>query len=348
MKHCSLFFICLFIILSFPLRGISQQKNVKVVCVGFYNLENLFDTIKSPVTDDTEFTPAGISQWNTKKYLTKLDHLASVISKIGEEYSKGGPMAMGLSEVENRNVVEDLVHTAPLDKSNYGVVHYDSPDKRGIDVAFIYRTSQLKVIDSRPVHFYLPSEPDFRTRDILVVSGVFDSDTLYFMVNHWPSRSKGEMESAYLRNAAADLCRTTADSIMNVHPGAKIIIMGDLNDDPTNASLMEHLKVQIRPEKVGKKDLYNPMWKLFRDGAGSLAYRDSWNLFDQMIVSGGLMKQNSGGYFYYSSKVFRQPFLLQKEGQYAGYPFRTYAGGVYMGGYSDHLPVYTVLIKELH
>lgn len=349
MKKRELVILFVIIIIAiFPLSGRSQQKNVKVACVGFYNLENLFDTIKSPDTDDTEFTPAGTSQWNTKKYLTKLNHLALVISRIGEEYSKGGPMAMGLSEVENRKVVEDLVHTPPLDKSNYRIVHYDSPDRRGIDVAFIYRTGQMKVLESRPIRFSIPSEPGFFTRDILLVKGTFDGDTLYFMVNHWPSRSKGETETAYLRNAAADLCRKTADSIMNIHPDARIVIMGDLNDDPTNASLMDHLKVKVKPETTAKGDLYNPMWKLFRDGAGSLAYRDSWNLFDQLVISSPLLDKHSGKYYYLAAKIFRQNFLLQKDGQYAGYPYRTYAGGVYAGGYSDHLPVYLILVREVN
>jgi hypothetical protein len=330
--------------LFIPARA--QENKVKIAIIGFYNLENLFDTIDSPDTDDKEFTPDGSSRWDSKKYATKLEHLASVISQIGDEYSKNGPLAMGLSEVENRLVVEDLVKTSPL-AGRYGLVHYDSPDARGIDVSFIYRTDLLKILDSRPVKFTIPGLTDFKTRDILVVKGVFDGDTLWFMVNHWPSRSGGTAESAFKRNAAGDLCRKTADSIMKLQPGAKIIIMGDLNDDPVDASLMDHLKTQVKPDKVKAGDLFNPSWQLFRDGTGSLAYRDTWNLFDQVIVSAGLMDKSGNDYYFYKAKIFNRKFLIQKEGQYAGYPYRTYGGGVYEGGYSDHLPAYIAIVKEI-
>ena len=191
------------------------------------------------------------------------------------------------------------------------------------------------------------ADSNFHTRDILQVDGMLDGDLVHVLVNHWPSRSGGEQESAFKRNAAADLCLSIVLSIYKEEPNAKIIIMGDLNDDPVDVSLMKHLKIKTKPENVHTGDLFDPMWQLFRDGIGSLAYRDSWNLFDQIIVSSALMDKNAAGFRYLKAKIFNQKFLVQKDGPYEGYPFRTYAGGVYTGGYSDHFPAYLFLVKEI-
>jgi exonuclease III len=325
----------------------AQEKKFKAVCVAFYNLENLFDTLDDPGTNDAEFTPTGTGRWDSKKYRVKLKNLAGVIGQIGDELVSDGPMMVGLSEVENRRVIEDLVNTPPLKQKKYSIVHYDSPDLRGIDVAFIYQSPYFKVTGSKPVLFTIPGRKDFHSRDILVVSGELEGDPMFLLVNHWPSRSSGQQETELLRIAAADLCRKITDSLLTVHPDAKIIIMGDLNDDPTDISIRDHLKAKQRKELTGKNELYNPMWKMFNDGIGSLAYRDSWNLFDQIIVSSALLEKTKGGYHFYKAGVFDRKFLKQKGGQYAGYPFRTYAGGAYMGGYSDHFPVYVFLVKEI-
>ena len=325
----------------------AQGKQAKVVCVAFYNLENLFDTIDDPNVDDVEFTPKGPSQWNSKRYYTKLSHLAEVISQIGDEYTKNGPVFIGVSEVENRQVVEDLAYTPPLKALGYDIVHFDSPDKRGIDVALLYQPKLFQVKSTKIHTLKMPGIPDFYTRDILQVDGLLDGELVHVLVNHWPSRSGGEIESAPKRDAAADLCLSAVQAIYKGEPGARIIIMGDLNDDPVDESLMKHLKVKTKPENVKPGDLFDPMWQLFRDGVGSLAYRDSWNLFDQIIVSSALMDKKSDGYRYLKAKVFNKKFLVQKDGAYEGYPFRTYAGGVYTGGYSDHFPVYLFLVKEI-
>jgi hypothetical protein len=190
------------------------------------------------------------------------------------------------------------------------------------------------------------SKPGWTTRDILLVSGLLDGEPINVLVNHWPSRSSGEKETAPLRNAAGDLCRSIAQNILKENPDAKIIIMGDLNDDPVDESLLKHLQTKTKPENVTRGDLFNPMWQMYKDGIGSLAYKDSWNLFDQIVVSSGILDKNKGGYHLYKTRVFNKSFLLQKDGQYKGYPFRTFAGGVYMNGYSDHLPVYILLVKE--
>jgi hypothetical protein len=338
--------------LLFPLLAFQQPaanaqgKQAKVLCVAFYNLENLFDTIDDPRTNDDEFTPKGASQWNSKRYYTKLSHLAEVISQIGDEYTKNGPVFIGVSEVENRGVVEDLVHTPPLKSMGYDIVHFDSPDKRGIDVALLYQPKLFQV-KSAKTHPLKMADTNFRTRDILQVDGLLDGELVHVLVNHWPSRSGGETESAPKRDAAADLCLSVVKEIYKDEPGARIIIMGDLNDDPIDESLMKHLKIKTKPENVAQGDLFDPMWQLFRDGIGSLAYRDSWNLFDQIIVSSALMDKKSDGYRYFKAKVFNKKFLVEKEGPYEGYPFRTYSGGVYTGGYSDHFPVYMFLVKEI-
>jgi hypothetical protein len=342
-------FLLLIAILAFPPQDSrAQGKPVKALCIGFYNLENLFDTIDDPNTDDAEFTPKGSGKWDSQKYYTKLNNLALAISQIGDDYTKDGPMIMGVSEVENRQVVEDLVNTPPLKSMGYKIVHYESPDKRGIDVALIYRGKFFQVTSSKAHPLKLPGQPDWTTRDILQVDGILDGDRIHVLVNHWPSRSGGEAESVGKRDAAADLCRSVAQEIFKTEPNAKIIIMGDLNDDPTDESLMKHLQIKTKPEKLAQGDLFDPMWQMYKDGMGTLAYRDNWNLFDQIIVSAPLLDKSAPGYRFLKAKVFNKKFLIQKDGMYEGYPFRTYGGGVYQGGYSDHLPVFIVLVKEIN
>lgn len=326
----------------------AQEKQYKVGCIAFYNLENLYDTINDPNTNDDEFTPEGTNKWNSARYNVKLNHIAQVVSQIGSEYVKGGPVVMGFSEIENKSVLEDLVKQDSLKNSNYGIVHYDGPDKRGVDVALIYRKDFFTVTNSESVTLTIPGRTDFFTRDQLVVAGKFDGEMLYIIVNHWPSRRGGEKKSAALRNAAADLTKSIVDSIQKIDSTAKIIIMGDLNDDPVNNSIVKHLKAKGDEKEVGKKDLYNPMYNLFKkEGVGSLAYRDNWNLFDQIIVTGTLLGEDRSTYKFFKAKIFNKNFLTQKEGAFSGYPFRTYVGTTYMGGYSDHFPAYIFLTEEV-
>jgi hypothetical protein len=317
-----------------------------MVSIGFYNFENLFDTINDPNINDEEFLPDGKNEWNTQKYYAKLKNLAEVIGQIGDEYLKGGPSILGFSEVENRAVVEDLIKTEPLKSTGYEIVHFESADRRGIDVGLIYQPKVFKVTNARTHRLHLAYKPDFVTRDVVVVAGTFEGEKFHILVNHWPSRSGGEQETVKYRAAMAELCRSAVDSIFGIDPKAKIIIMGDLNDDPTDESLVKHLKAKSKIQDVKEKELFNPMVQLYRDGIGSLAYRDSWNLFDQLVISSELLNKSSEGFQFYKAKVCNKKFLLQKDGQYKGYPFRTYSGGVYTGGYSDHLPVYLFLTKE--
>ncbi|MGC8865889.1 MAG: endonuclease/exonuclease/phosphatase family protein [Bacteroidales bacterium] len=319
-----------------------QINNGELACVAFYNLENLFDTIDSPDTDDREFLPEGTNQWNSKKYAVKLKNMAEVIGQIGDEYITGGPTIIGLAEVENRGVLEDLIKTPPLKGRGYGIVHFDSPDPRGVDVALLYKYKDFKVLEAQAVPLRMADNPRFRTRDQLVVSGLLYGDTIHIIVNHWPSRRSGPE----FRAAAASLSRKLADSLMTIHRGAKIIIMGDLNDDPTDPSLTQYLKAKGSKKELQPGDLFNPMVELFKKGVGSLAYRDAWNLFDQIIVSEPLVNKKNKGYYLYATRIFSKPFMFTAEGQYAGYPFRTFAGGAWVGGYSDHLPSFIILRKK--
>ncbi len=342
--------ITVFILLPllFPSGLFAQEQQYRIGCIAFYNIENLFDTINDPEINDEEFLPGGKNEWTGARYKVKLQNLAEVISQIGDELVKGGPVILGLSEIENRRVLEDLVSTPPLDRAGYGIVHVDGPDRRGVDVAMIYQKAHFTVLNSQSRRLNRPSDPDWRTRDQLVVSGLLDGEKIHVVVNHWPSRSGGESKSAPLREAAADLCRAITDSLLSLEPDAKIIIMGDLNDNPDDRSLLHHLKARKSQEDTRRGELFNPMYRMYRqEGIGSLAYRDSWSLFDMIIVSHALLGNDYSSFRFYRARVFNRPYLTQKEGQYKGYPNRTYAGGVYRGGYSDHFPVYIFLMKTV-
>jgi len=316
----------------------------KTAIIGFYNVENLYDTEDDPLTDDSEFLPDGAYQWTLERYNQKLKNLAYAISEIGK--AQGGVVVLGFSEIENEHVLNDLVAQDPLRNLNYKVAHHDSPDLRGVDVAFIYQSDRFKVIEQKPFTLTLPDRPWFKTRDQLMIVGILDqTDTLHLIVNHWPSKRGGEASSAPLRMAAALLTRSIVDSLQIANPTAKILIMGDLNDNPNAKSIMNCLMTKVKIKDVKQGNLFNPMWQMYRDGIGSYAYQDSWDLIDQIIVSHALLQPKPNTYKYVSAHVFNANFLKTKTGSYQGYPFRTYAGGNYAGGYSDHFPVYIVLQK---
>lgn len=333
----------LLVVFSTSIFTIFAQNDKTTAIIGFYNVENLFDTENDPLINDEEFLPDGKNQWTPKRYEVKLKNLSRVIADIGKE--QGGAVVLGVSETENRKVLEDLVNTELLKPLNYGVAHHDSPDRRGVDVAFIYKKERFTVIDERAFRL-VTDNPDFITRDQFLVTGILDkTDTLHILVNHWPSKSGGEKRSMPYRIAAAQLSRKIADSLMNANPMAKIVIMGDFNDTPNAKSFKEHLKPKGKIKEVQPGDLFNPMWEMYRQGIGSYAYRDSWELIDMTVISYGLIYPAAHTYKYIRADVFRANYLLTPRGSYAGYPFRTYAGGVYQGGYSDHFPVYITLQK---
>lgn len=332
-----------FALFLYSLPAGAQQQKARVATIAFYNLENLFDTIDDPGKNDEEFLPSGANHWTAGRYQKKLANMAFVISQVGDEFIKGGPTLLGVSEIENRLVLEDLIKTPALINSGYDIVHYDSPDNRGVDVGLLYRKRDFIVINTVSARLTMPGEPDWKSRDQLVVTGLLNGDTISVIVNHWPSRGN---QPPY-RAAAAHLSRKLTDSLYRVSSNARVVIMGDLNDDPVDESVHVILGAQGQEQKVKTGMLFNPMWKMFRDGIGSLAYRDSWNLFDQTILSEPLLNGKDNSWRWYKTKVYNRPYLISREGQYAGYPFRTFAGGAYTGGYSDHLPVYTVIVKDV-
>ena len=336
-------FLSLVILLTADLYS---QEKYKIVSIAFYNVENLFDIENDPNTNDDEYTPTGPTLWTLERYNKKLDNIAEVISKVGIDKAPKGLSVIGMCEIENKKVLEDLVAREAIAKRNYQYIHYDSPERRGVDVALLYNPSHFKVISSRAVPLKVADKPDFFTRDQLVVSGILDGETVHFIVNHWPSRRGGEKRSAPLRVEAAKQVRFLVDSILATDSTAKVIVMGDLNDDPVNKSITKHLGAKCDSTGMKNRDLFNPMCDLLKKGIGSLAYRDSWNLFDQIIVTGNVVKGDKKSYKFYTAKIFNEPFLMQKEGAFKGYPFRTYVGTTFQGGYSDHFPAYMYLVKE--
>ncbi|MDR2938171.1 MAG: endonuclease/exonuclease/phosphatase family protein [Prevotellaceae bacterium] len=325
----------------------AQKQKYMAACIAFYNLENLFDTIDSPNTDDAEFLPGGPYRWSAERYAQKQRNMASVIRKIGTEMLPAGPTLLGVCEIENRLVVEDLVKTAPLSEMGYGIAYEPSPDARGVGVALIYQQNRFRVLGTRSAILSIEGMPDFRTRNQLVVSGVLDGvDTLHVVVMHWPSKRGGEKRSKPLRDGAAKLCRSVVDSLYAVSANAKIILMGDFNDNPESASVQKVLGARTAPEKTERKGLYNTSYKSYREGNGSYAWNDSWDLIDQIIVSEPLLGKDYSTYKFLRYKVFNAEFLKQKDGRYAGYPWRTFSGTTFIGGYSDHFPTYIMLIRN--
>jgi len=327
-------------------QELDPKKQYEVGCIGFWNIENLYDTIDSPDTDDAEFLPNGSNQWNAQRYKTKIEHLSEVISQLGTEVTPDGVAVLGLCEIENKSVLEDLVKSDKLRSRKYQIVHYDSPDLRGVDVALLYQPKYFKLSASRKFKVILPHDPTHPTRDVLLVSGSFNGETMHFMVNHWPSRRGGEERSKPGRLAAAKVCRNVIDSLTALDPGAKIILMGDLNDDPNCESIELGLKASGKKEKLKPSELYNTSYSNWKNGIGTLAYRDVWNLFDQIIVTQALLSDNYKSYTFHRYKIFNKPFVREDSGNFKDYPLRTYAGGNYRGGYSDHFAVYCFLMRE--
>jgi len=349
-----LFSIALVLLISSaaPDKNVVQPKSnekvkVQISCLAFYNQENFFDTIDNVNVIDEEYLPNGPMKWNTQKYNAKLEHMSYAISQIGLDYSPQGVAMIGLSEIENRGVLEDIIKQPALAKRSLQIVHYDSPDVRGVDVALLYNPKLFIVTNSKSYRLYMPSDPKFLTRDQLMVSGYLQGEKVHVIVNHWPSRSSGELPSRPKRNAAAALTRSIADSLFRVDPKAKIIIMGDLNDDPFNESCATILGAKKEINEVKDGELYNTLWKTLDMGVGSLAYNDQWNLFDQLIISSELAHADRSKLKFWKAEVFNRSFLTNQEGKYKGTPIRTHSAGAWTNGYSDHYPTLIYLIKEV-
>ena len=360
-------FIALFV-LSSLMRVDAQQKKYIVHTVAFYNFENLFDTINNPNFDE-EWLPKGLQRWTSEKYKQKLENLSKVLMQIGtNDQQKEAPTLIGCSEIENRGVLEDLVKQPNIIKNDYGIVHFDSPDKRGIDVGFLYQKKHFKPTSfiNIPLIIYrgnnnekeketeedkadtdkIEVSHDNRvyTRDILLVTGFLDGEEINVMVNHWPSRSGGEKKSSPFREAAGRLSRKIMDSIYKVNPNAKIITMGDYNDGSYNKSIKEGIGAKLKKADVKPFGVYNPFEQMAKDGHASLFYRDSGDIFDQIMVSETLIKSDFSTFQYWKAGIYNKPFMIEKFGRYAGYPLRHSENEI---GYSDHFPVYIYLIKEV-
>jgi hypothetical protein len=327
-----------------------EKKKYKIHTVAFYNLENLFDTIN----DTTKYDEASpIMEMNEalrgKAYKNKLHNMATVVADIGQADTKNSPAVIGVSEVENRQVLMDLVNEPELLDKDYGIIHFDSPDKRGIDVALLYQKALFKPIDSSS-HELLIYDDSTRervyTRDQLLVSGELDGDLIHIIVNHWPSRSGGEARSRFKRVAAGKLNKRIIDSLQSIDPYAKIMTMGDFNDNPTNDSMKKEIKTEANKDKVKLKGIYNPYENQFKKmGLGTTGYRDAWSLFDMILISQPFLEKDYSSFRFYKAGIFNQTYLTNKEGRYKGYPLRMINAGL-SGGYSDHFPVYIYLIKE--
>lgn len=321
----------------------SAGRRVQVAGVAFYNLENLFDTIpNNPEGRDIEFTPGGPRQWDGRKYREKLHNLAYAISNFTTRTTPYGPAIIGVSEIENRSVLDDLVAQPEIAKWNLKVVHHDSPDARGVDVGLLYNPRYFRL--ENVTNHRLTAVP-FRTRDQMCVVGSLLGQRVAVIVNHWPSRIGGQEQSSPNREAAAALSKAIADSLWRVDPEIGVMIMGDLNDDPQDKSCAVELGAKRDQDKVEPHGFFNPWWRVLDKGIGTLAYKGQWNLFDQIIVSGTLLKHNHGLLQYSSCKVNNFDFLFDTEGQRQGYPKRTFASGAWLNGYSDHFPTIIFLHK---
>ncbi|MDP4281905.1 MAG: endonuclease [Bacteroidota bacterium] len=337
-------------------RGIHTEKYAKAsrltngrhfVRIAFYNTENMYDPGKDSTKSDDEFTPAGARKWTYTKFYSKLNHLGKTILAMGDGEP---PAAVGLCEIENRRVLNCLTASTPLRPFRYQVVHYDSPDLRGVDVALLYRPERLRILYSIPIAVRFPQDSSLRTRDILYAKGILENgDTLHLFVNHWPSRRGGAKKSSGRRAVAASILRRYVDSLFRKvhHPG--IIIMGDFNDEPADRSLENVLQANPVTESIFPDRLYNLMFRKLRTtGSGTIKYQGKWSVFDQIIVSGTLLLKESGYVTHEAdASIFRGKFLLQEDEKHMGDKlYRTYQGPSYKGGFSDHLPVYLDLTKK--
>ncbi len=339
----------LFVIISLS-TAYSQKAQYRASIIGFYNLENFYDTVNNPLVDDEEFLPQSERHYNTRVYLDKVSRLSEVISQIGTDLNPDGLALLGVSEIENDTVLHDLVKHKNLKSNNFKIVHYNSPDRRGIDVGLLYNPKYFTPLYSKNLFVQLPggSKESFFTRDILYVKGLLDGDTIHVMVGHWPSRSGGEERSAPARAAAAGVCKRVVDSLMAINLQTKVLIMGDLNDDPISPSLTKVLEAKNSTKGLKEGGLYNPWYDFYKKGIGTIAYQDSWGLFDQVVLSKAWLDKEQAGYHFYQATIFNKEFLVQQTGKYKGYPKRTWDGTTYNYGYSDHFPVFVTMLKKVN
>ena len=348
MRFFFIIILTLFVIASFQSNW-QNSKKYRIKTIGFYNVENLFDTVDDSLTIDEDYTLNGKNHYSKRDYIEKINNTARVISEIGSDKSNSGPCIIGLAEIENFKVLDDLVHTIKLQNFSYRIIQKDSPDRRGIDVALLYREEDFLPLETKFIEVRLWNERGERiyTRDILYVNGILDNDEIHIIVNHWPSRRGGKTRSETKRMKTAYLVRQLTDSITLANPEAKILILGDFNDDPIDKSIKEGLLKPIEVENNVLHPFFNPMEVMFKKGWNSMSYRDGLHLFDQIILSSNLKSDSSSdnGYVFYRAGIYNPSYLISQKGKYKGYPLRSFQNNRYAGGYSDHFPVYVQLIK---
>ncbi|MGB3592112.1 MAG: endonuclease/exonuclease/phosphatase family protein [Nonlabens sp.] len=327
-------------------------KQYKVKTIAFYNLENLFDTEDDTSINDEASPIMEMAQGRRQEvYEKKLNNMARVLRKIGSDKAQTAPSIIGVCEIENRKVLEDLASHPLLREFDYGIEHFNSPDRRGIDTGMLYKKSDFKVLNSQSRELLIYDQQSgnrIYTRDQLVVTGELEGDKMTFIVNHWPSRRGGEQRSRSKRVAAAALNQKIIDSLHSIDAMSKIITMGDLNDDPINKSVKVTLNAKKDREDVRPQMIYNPYIQMLKDGYNTLAYRDAGNIFDQIMMSYPLLNEaGRDGYRYWQAHIFNPSFMTNKTGRYKGYPYRSFVGNNFTGGYSDHFPVFVYLVKEI-
>ncbi len=342
-------FLSIVMLVIVSLQSCAQEKKFSLYAIGFYNQENLFDTIHDEGKNDYEYLPTGSYKWNTLKYANKLKNMAQALADLGtDKLPNLGCAFIGLAEVENDRVLDDLTAQEPLRERGIKYIHYEGPDKRGVDVAALYNPKLFTPYKSFPIDYvHENGDTTHPTRHFLVVQGELAGEKLTFVVCHWPSRGA----EGKFRDWGGKQVRHLTDSIRAAEPDMKIIVMGDMNDDPDNTSMAKYLGAKRTMKEVGDGDFYNPWWNILRkQGQGTLAYQGAWNLFDQIVMSRNLLdldgKKDYSTLKFYTNHIFRRDYLMQTEGKYKGNPKRTTASGVWLNGYSDHLPVVAYLIKE--
>jgi endonuclease/exonuclease/phosphatase len=346
MKH--FFFAVIGVLLAF--LPASAQKKYSVYGVGFYNQENLFDTCHDEGKRDYDFLPTGSYKWNAMKYNHKLNNMSRALADMGTDVLPNiGCAIIGLAEVENSKALDDLIAQPALSARNYQYVHIEGPDRRGIDCALLYNPSLFSVKNTRLVPYVqkLKKDSAFYTRGFLTVSGTLADENVAVIVCHLPSR----FSESFYRELGAEQVKAIKDSLLNDDPNCKVFVMGDMNDDPIDKSMAGILKGKGNIKDVNEGDMYNPWYNiLVKEGVGTLLYQGSWNLFDQILVTPNLLNKDDKKDFsslkFWKNQIFKRDYLFQTEGKYKGSPKRTTAGGVWLNGYSDHLPVVVYLVKE--
>jgi len=320
-----------------------KEEDFQKMRISFYNVENLFDTINEPVKLDDEFTPESEKRWDTERYNDKLGKLSRVFASMGDGVN--APTIIGLAEVENKTAINDLLKTDAFKNNSYGVVHQESPDMRGIDLALLYRKDKLKIQNQEFIEATFPAEAEYTSRDIIYTEAKVAGEKLHIFINHWPSRYGGQEKSEPRRLRVAEIVRAKIDIIQKKSSDAKIILLGDFNDGPTNKSITQILKADTVYSNLDKTHLYNVSYPIEAGGSGSYNYRGNWQLMDQVIVSQSLITDKKRMHTSNDMvKVLREDYMLYKDKRYGPKPNRSYGGPKYYGGYSDHLPIYADLI----